>query len=218
MLAAVPKVRPDDAPEWQRLITGVWLSGLRAGEAVSLSWDDGGVFSVDLQGRRPAFRIQAEGQKSGRDEVLPMTPDFSEWLLATFPEDERTGRVFNLLDLRTGQPLAPHRVSIIVARIGRKAGVVTNKAEGKQAGLHDLRRSFCTRWARQVMPPILRKLARHANISTTLAYYVDLDSDSLADELWAKHSATNGNRPGVGNTFGNNRPETTTPADDSHLR
>ena len=29
MLAAVPKVRPHDAPAWDRYLTGLWWSGLR---------------------------------------------------------------------------------------------------------------------------------------------------------------------------------------------
>ncbi len=31
---------------------------------------------------------------------------------------------------------------------------------------------------------------RHANIQTTLAYYVDLSVAEMADELWATHRAT----------------------------
>jgi len=173
------------------------------------------VFSIDLTGRRPAFRIAAEGQKSGRDEVLPMTPDFAEWLVAAFPEAERTGLVFRLLDQRTHQPLTVHQIGRVVGKIGRKAGVVTNKAEGKYAGLHDLRRAFCTRWAKREMPAVLRRLARHSSITTTLAYYVDLDAAEVADGLWAKHEAKGagqaeipGNTVGAGNSFGNIGPET----------
>ena len=36
------------------------------------------------------------------------------------------------------------------------------------------------------MPPILRKLMRHANVPTTMQYYVDLAVDGMADDLWAK--------------------------------
>jgi len=221
MLLVVPKVRPGDAPEWQRLISAAWLGGLRLGELVALSWDDGTPFSVDLSGRRPCFRILAEGQKSGRDEVLPMVPEFAELLLVT-PEAERTGLVFRLSDQRTHKPLDCHRVGQLVGRIGRKAGVVTNKAEGKYAGLHDLRRGFCTRWAKKVMPPVLRRLARHASIQTTLSYYVDLDAADLAEDLWSNHTppdstAAAGKIAGVGNTSGNNRSETGLPADVSNL-
>ena len=206
MLAATVKVRPGDAPEWQRLITGVWLSGLRLGEAVALSWDEGATFAVDFSGRRPCFRIMAEGQKSGQDETLPLTPDFAEFLSAT-PEDERVGRVFHLVDQRPGVPsqsLTPHRIGKVVGKIGRKAGVVTNKTDGKYAGLHDLRRSFCSKWAKLVMPAVLRRLARHSSITTTLAYYVDIDTAELTRELWVKHRSKEAQPPeGTGNKSGN---------------
>ena len=63
MLAVVPKVRPKDAPAWERLLRGLWLSGLRLAEAVALDWDDG-PFVLDTTGKHPAFHIEAEGQKS----------------------------------------------------------------------------------------------------------------------------------------------------------
>ena len=74
----------------------------------------------------------------------------------------------------------------------------------KFATAHDLRRSFGTRWAKRVMPAVLQRLMRHAEIATTMKYYVTMDADSVADELWGKDwdSATL-----PGNTFGNNRPQ-----------
>ena len=70
MLAAVPKVRKHDAPAWKRLLRGLWLSGLRLGEAVTLDWNDG-PFVLDTVGKYPAFHIEAEGQKSRRHEIAP---------------------------------------------------------------------------------------------------------------------------------------------------
>jgi hypothetical protein len=52
---------------------------------------------------------------------------------------------------------------------------------------HDFRRSFGTRWARRVMPAVLQRLMRHESIETTMTYYVDLDADELAEELWKAH-------------------------------
>jgi integrase len=205
MLAAVPKVRPHDAPEWTRYLTGLWLSGLRLEESIALSWDQDAPFAVDLSGRRPRFRIRAEAQKSGQDELLPMTPDFAELVLRT-PEAERRGRVFRLNHARRGTPLAAMAVGKLVTKIGKKAGVVVNPADGKTASAHDLRRTFGTRWAKRVMPAILRKLMRHASIETTMGYYVDLNVDDMADDLWANHPTTAGTNPGASNISGNNRP------------
>src|SRR5208282_2200634 len=98
-LLTVPKARPQDADQWRRYVTGLWLSGLRRGEALSLTWDQDGAFCVDLADE--VFRIRSDAQKSGKAEICPMAPDFVDWLRTTFPEDERSGRVFPLIDTRT---------------------------------------------------------------------------------------------------------------------
>mgnify|MGYP000901427501 CR=1 FL=1 len=198
MIAAIPKVRPNDSPAWERLLRGLWLSGLRLGEALALDWNDG-PFVLDATGNYPAFRIEAEGQKSRRHEITPLTPDFAEWILAETPQAERTGRVFPLVDRKTGRQMqARHTVGPVVSAIGRKAGVVVGETEkpskekGKVAmrpvkmfaGAHDLRRAFCTRWARKVMPAVLQRLARHAHISTTMGYYVSMTADEIGADLW----------------------------------
>ena len=78
--------------------------------------------------------------------------------------------------------------------------MVVNKAEGKFASAHDLRRSFGTRWSSRVKPVTLQLLMRHKSIETTLKYYVDQDADDVADELWKVHA-------GLGNTLGNTPPK-----------
>ncbi|MCC6126006.1 MAG: site-specific integrase [Pirellulales bacterium] len=199
LLAAVPKIRPLDAPAWQAYLTGLWLSGLRLSESLVLSWDAEAPFAVDFSGRRPVFRIRGEAQKSGRDEILPMTPDFAEWLQATYPEAERVGRVFKLTD-DAGIPLEPLWVSKKVADMGEVAGIIVNKQEGKYASCHDLRRAFGNRWARKVTSAVLMRLMRHGDIQTTMNYYVDLDAGEIADTLWQGFEAE---KKQNGNTCGN---------------
>jgi integrase len=204
MLLAVPKVRPRDALAWERFLTGLWLSGLRLGEAVALSWELDASFAVDLSGRFPAFRIEARAQKGRRDERLPMTPDFARWLLATFGESERRDHVFKLPNLQDGSPFNATKAGVVIKRIGRKAGVVVTRdpdtGKVKYASAHDCRRSFGTRWASKVRTPVLQRLMRHRSINTTLRYYVALDADEVAADLWAQTSDS-------GNTFGNNGAE-----------
>jgi len=206
MLAAVPKVRPTDPAEWVRYLTGLWLSGLRLQESIILSWDDESPFAIDLSGRRPKFRIKGSAQKNGQDELLPMTPDFAEFILQT-PEAERVGLVFNLNVAEMSIPLTGHSVGKLVSDIGEKAGAIVNAVDRKTASAHDLRRSFATRWAKKVAPAILQKLMRHASIATTMGYYVDLDTDEMAEELWANHRPEDSQTVVPGNTFGNNGPE-----------
>ena len=56
------------------------------------------------------------------------------------------------------------------------------------------------------MPAVLQRLMRHAEIATTMKYYVTMDADTVADELWGRGWDS-------GNTSGNNRPETTPKAE-----
>jgi hypothetical protein len=142
------------------------------------------------------LRIKGEAQKSGNDQLLPLTPDFSEFLLQT-PEARRHGRVFRLNTGTTGRPIAAHVVGMMVTAIGARAGVIVNAVDRKTASAHDLRRAFATRWARRVAPAV---------IQTTMGYYVDLDTEEMADELWANHPPA-GNNAIPGNTFGNNGPD-----------
>lgn len=125
LLVAVPKVRPRDSAAWVRLLEAAWLSGLRLRELLSLSWDMDAALSLDLSYQRPVLRIRSDGQKSGRDETIPLAPDFGQWLLRT-PEPERVGLVYPMLN-RAGKPMRPSEVGRVVGEIGRKAGVVTNK-------------------------------------------------------------------------------------------
>lgn len=209
MIAAVAAVRPNDSAVWERYLTGLWLSGLRLEESTVLSWDEDAPISVDLSGRRPRLRIYAEAEKGHQDRLLPITPDFAEFLLQT-SEAERKGPVFKLHGLQTDKPMTPKRVSRIVSAIGEKALVVVNKAEAKHASAHDLRRSFGTRWAPRVKPATLKLLMRHRSIETTLKYYVSQDADEVAEELWRDYQPAKPKwaRKSSGNTSGNSRPET----------
>ena len=143
------------------------LSGLRLSASVGPSWDDDAAFAIDLSGRFPRFRIYAEAEKGNRDRLLPMTPDFAEFLLAT-PEHERHGRVFRLIGLQTGEPILAKNVGETISDIGRRAGVVVDKTEDKHASAYDFRRAFGTRWSNRVKRPRLQLMMRHASINTTL--------------------------------------------------
>lgn len=170
MLECVKHVRPRREEDWKRLLRGLWLSGLRISESLDLSWDWSAVFAVDLADS--CFMIRQ--QKSQKPEYAPMTPDFSRFLAET-PEGNRRGSVF-------GFAITPNEASRMVSRIGKRAGVVTTD-NGSHATAHDLRRSFGSRWASRVHPAELQKLMRHADIATTMKYYVRLDSAELARKL-----------------------------------
>ena len=196
------------AGSWRFLLRGLFLSGLRLGEALSLHWTDHEELHIyRLDNRRPMLRIHAAKEKGGRDRLLPITPDFAH-LLRNVPDYNRVGWVFQPLGKR-GQPLTVLAdVSKIIIQIGEAAAVkvatrvkrrtvdgeTTLEDVPKYAGAHDLRRAFGERWAGKVMPFELQELMRHESIETTSKYYVGRNALRTADAVWAAHEG--------GDTFG----------------
>ena len=201
----------DKAESWKHFLLGLWWSGLRLREAMSLSWDefaDGLV--VDTSEKFVMIMIPGDSEKGGKNRVYPVAPEFAELLLAV-PEVDRTGFVFNpkaTRVLKGNNRAADAHAGRVVARIGKAANVVVDKKRDKTtfASAHDLRRSFGLRWSRRVMPPVLQELMRHETIQTTMKYYVGQDAQSTAAEL---HRAMGQTEPveHSGNLLGNPSPE-----------
>jgi len=149
----------------RRLISCMYLGGLRFAEAMKLSWDDP-PFRIDLDNKYPRFVIWAEGQKSKRDEYAPMTPDFADYLRG-------------LAGLHEGRVC---QVEYSQDHLGRLFRQVASRA-GVNCTPHDLRRAFGTRWALRVKPAVLQRLMRHSSYTTTAKYYVAIDSDDVGELL-----------------------------------
>src|SRR5262245_19840895 len=77
------------------------------------------------------------------------------------------------------------RIGRKISAIGAAAGVITDPEKGQTATAHDLRRSFGSRWAKQVMSATPKELMRHASIATTMTYYVQQSARVTSSELWA---------------------------------
>ncbi|MBA4105211.1 MAG: hypothetical protein C0485_05590 [Pirellula sp.] len=206
MLAAVPKVVGEAAAEsWKSYLKGLDASGLRLTESLVLRWDDGpDAIVVDYSQRHPMLRIDASAEKANTHRLLPMAPEFAE-LFDTVPKEARRGRVFHPLN-RDALPYSPSRDAVgpIISQIGEKAGIIvgerTKLEDGKPvkvakfASAHDLRRSFGFRWSRRVMPPVLKELMRHTDVSTTMKFYVGVNAQATADELWRVAGSNLGSR------------------------
>ncbi len=206
MVDAVPEIVGDaEAPGWVFYLRGLWLSGLRLGESLDLTWDRQDRLRVDLTGRRPMLHIPAVLEKGHKDRLLPLAPDFAEVLLEV-PQDQRTGHVFRPRR-RNGSVSSADQAGRTLAAIGKKAGIEVHTdpkdpTKVKYASAHDLRRSFGERWAARVMPNILQELMRHETIETTMKYYVGQNAQRTADALWAAYEAAT--------------PHAESPADSSH--
>ncbi len=161
-----------------------YLRGLRLNEALTLSRDIDAedVISVDMSGKYPMFAIPSDVDKSRKQRLLPMAPEFAH-LLEAIPDDERTGNVFCLEFKRTHEKeTRSDTVGKQICKVGRKAGIKVSAST--YASAHDLRRSFGTRWADKVKPHILMQLMRHDDIKTTMEFYVQSDADEVAEAVW----------------------------------
>lgn len=181
------EISPTTIASWRRYLRGLWLSGLRLKESLELYWDRSDRLCIDLTGKRPGMRIPAELEKGHRDRLLPLTPDFAEWLLET-PEADRRGRVFAPL-MPSGNVASDASAGRMVAIIGQLARVVVHTypktGKVKFASAHDLRRSFGTRMAKRgVAQDLLQAMMRHASYQTTKEFYIDLNGDEMAEELY----------------------------------
>jgi integrase len=207
MEAATSKVVGAElANDWLFFLRGLWWSGLRLAESLTLSWDewhDG--LTIDTSGEFVLLRIPAEHEKGGRHRLLPIAPQFEEMLLSV-PEDQRTGFVFNPRPMlvKKHERAIPCVATRIISQIGEAAGiVVSRKPKLKYASAHDLRRAFGTRWAKLVTPAVLKDLMRHRQIETTMKYYVGSEAQDTAQLLRrvmaaAEHPVIIPSRNGVG--------------------
>lgn len=207
-------VGPNAAASWNYLLDGLWWSGLRLAEAVSLRWDSVGLADmwIDLDITPPMFHI-TQGRDKTKDRIFPVAREFAEMLMKV-PKFKRKGFVFNPLPYGNSEPderPSEERVGKTLAIVGEDAGVkvaerklkkprqqkvrtgeagnrrwhvITSDVLTKHATAHDLRRAFGFRWALRVLPPVLMELMRHESIQTTMQFYVGRNAAIAAREAW----------------------------------
>lgn len=191
---ALPKVvGKEHAKKWAWNLEGLWRSGMRITETISLYWEPtyGKHWIDDLDGNRPKIKIAAESEKGFKERTIPIAPDFVGMLRAV-PLEKRKGAVFRWPVKDGGFSESEFTIGRRISLAGAKAKVIVNQnrdGSSKYASAHDFRRSFGSRWASKVMPIVLKELMRHESIETTMAFYVNANSDSTADALWAVQSA-----------------------------
>lgn len=177
MLARVPKFprvevpkrlpRPVPAEMTERLLAAVgedaalrayllcgWLAGLRRQEATVLRWEPSEEWPwIDLAGRR--IWLPADFVKGRRDQWIPLDPGLQAALEA-LP--------------RHGERVFEGTSDVWYKRLRKLAA-----AAGVRLNMRALRRGFVCHYAAKVPAQVLRQLARHADLSTTLDYYANVD-------------------------------------------
>jgi len=174
------------AESLRHLLRGLWLSGLRLGEALSLTWDqwaDGIRVNVD-EDQDVCLMIDGGNQKNRQALTYPVVDDFAEFLLAV-PEDKREGFVFNAIAVSGKVSRRVDTVSTWIVDIGKAAKVKVDEKDGSEkfASAHDIRRAFGTRWAKIVPASLLQQLMRHSSIETTMSFYVNITAKDTMSEI-----------------------------------
>lgn len=151
---AILERAPDAA--WRLFVLVAWYTGMRRGELLALAWDEpSGRPWIDFMAGK--IQIPAAWCKADRDDWLPVHPDLLPHLEAA---RQPSGLLF---------PFPSHPTET-----GRRFKAMAAGA-GVRATLHDLRRTFGTRYAPVVPAHVLQRLMRHRDIKTTLKFYVDID-------------------------------------------
>lgn len=153
---------PDDA--WAAFLQTAWFTGMRRNEMLDMVWDGEAHGKPWVDFGTAKIRIPAAYNKSDADQWIPLHPELADVLKA---RQQPSGRLFPLSE-------SPREVSRKFTKLAKKAGL--------KISLHDLRRSFGSRYASVVPAPVLQRLMRHADIKTTLAFYTDVD-DVLDDAI-----------------------------------
>jgi integrase len=160
-------------------------TGLRRNECRSITWAD-----VDLDQGTLTTRPHWDGNKNGKEEVLPLAPGLltalKEWRLShqSPPEipilkiTDRLLRCFND-DLHAAGLARKERV---VVNGKKKTVIVKRDAAGRVLDLHALRHTFGTRLGRMpgVDPKSVQTLMRHSDPRMTFGVYVHSDKVRLA--------------------------------------
>ena len=156
LLEACPSVR------WRALIALAVYTGMRRGELLALRWRD-----VDLDTGTVWVRNTSEHlTKSRKNRVLALGRELCELLR----ELARKGEL--VFHSQHGGAMA-NNVQRDFNRIVEKAGI-------ERCTLHDLRRTFVTHLAMAgVNAAVVKKLAGHASIGTTVRYYTNVMPEAL---------------------------------------
>jgi integrase len=134
-------------------------TGLRRAEIESLCWRD-----VQLEGKQPCLRLQAEHAKNRRTTTVPLRRDVAEVLARFRPagggDDE---------------PVFPRMRRLETWKADLKAaGIPFTDGAGRRADFHALRHTFCSMLAKAGVPQrVAQEAMRHSDPKLTAMVYTD---------------------------------------------
>jgi integrase len=141
-------------PYWKAFVATAWYTGMRRNELLDLTWDD--LEKPHIEFKTGKILLPAAYAKSVEDQWIPIQPELAA-ILQDMPG--KAGQVFPFR--------SPSETSTSFRKLADSAGL--------KITLHDMRRSFGSRYAAVVPAHVFQELIRHSSIDTTLRFYTNLD-------------------------------------------
>ena len=172
---------------WKTFISIAYCCGLRRNEILNLTWAD-----IDFENQylhitpKHATKFTFEWEPKGHESrVVPM-PDETTQFLVDLQVDAPTKCPYIFI--------SPKRLSLILDRIKKgkwnsTSDIINNlltnykilcsKAKIGNYSIHDLRRSAITNWAQKLQIQVVKQLAGHSDISTTMKFYLSVRPENM---------------------------------------
>jgi integrase len=151
-------------PQMKAFLLCGWRAGLRLNEAFQLEREPTDK-APWLDVARKRIWIPRDFSKAKVVQWVPLDAMLAEALQA-LPQHGR--KVFHFMSKRGTRPLTVLGVCCRIGTLAKKAGV--------RLTMKSLRKGFGSYYAHRVSAHVLQKLMRHADIKTTMRYYVNIDT------------------------------------------
>ncbi|HEX2866991.1 MAG TPA: tyrosine-type recombinase/integrase [Ignavibacteriales bacterium] len=145
----------NDKLELYRFIRFLYLTGFRLNEALQFTWE---------QVRFDENIILVQNFKDNRIDIFPLYKELKEFL-ESFRKEQ--GKLFRY---KARHALKLFQNSLKALNLPRYT-------------IHDIRRTFASRYAVKLTPVELKAIMRHRDIKTTLAHYISLDIKKIGEKL-----------------------------------
>lgn len=175
--------------KWKTFLSLLYSTGLRLEEATNLIWTDvdfeQAILSVSA--KRSCESLVHWEPKDHEIRHIPLCPEMIELLVkwhANAPEripyifltEKRYSRVMEQVKARQW-----HDGRDLVNNMLRDFKVIRRRAGIAGCTLHDFRRACITNWARRLPAHVVRRLAGHSSLETTMNYYLSVQAGDLED-------------------------------------
>jgi len=175
--------------KWKTFLSLLYSTGLRLEETTNLTWTDidfeQAVLSVSA--KRNCESLVHWEPKDHEIRHIPLCTEMVEFLVkwhANAPEripyvfltGKRYSRVME--QVKAGQW---HDGRDLVNNVLRDFKVIRRRAGITHCTLHDFRRACITNWARRLPAHVVRRLAGHSSLETTMKYYLSVQAGDLED-------------------------------------